>query len=183
METNRMAYMTVAESDAAEERRRIREEARQDRQQEPEGGFLGLPPVTKEPSVTVTLTDEARTTLKDPTWRERIEMRSRGEEPVKPSAPQPDSAKPSAFELVGTLPDGLTGRAPQIPKVRRQLAEFAKQNEGQWIRYSPSTEDPFKSVHGLAGQVRKGQAGFPAGFEAAVRGKQLYIRYVGEQPE
>lgn len=178
-----MSYMTVAESDAAEERRRIREEARQNRQQEPEGGFLGLPPVTKEPSVTVTLTDEACAALKDPTWRERIEMRSRGEEPVKPSEHKQGSAKPSAFELVGQLPDGLTGRAPQIPRVRTQLVEFAKKNEGQWIRYSPSTEDPFKSVHGLAGQVRKGQAGFPAGFDAAVRSKQLYIRYMGEQAE
>lgn len=203
-----MSYQTVAESDAAEERRRRREEAREEaRVIEQEGAepvtsnMSGFAPENEASTPPPAGTDRNRVlaalkgevppvTLKDPTWRERLNMREHGREPLEvASTPwQTEAADDigkavSPFSLVGELPAGVIGRSPQIPRVRIELVDFAKHNMWQWIRYLPSADDPFKSVHGLAGQVRKGQAGFTEGFEAAVRDKQLYIRYVGEQPQ
>ncbi|NHP18660.1 hypothetical protein G8767_34785 [Rhodococcus sp. IC4_135] len=180
-----MMYQTVEESDAAEERRRRREEAREEAREIEQPGE----PLTRNDSGISTTVLASLTELSTqrpglaeltqrPGWRERLEMRAKGEEPVAA-----ELAKASAFTLVGTLPTGNVSRAPQIPRVRTQLIEFAKQNVGQWIHYEKSTEDPFKSVDTFGGQVRRGQGGFGPGFEAAVRSKRLYVRYVGEQPE
>lgn len=182
-----MSYQTVAESDAAEERRRRREQAREEARDieqaaaEPIASHLsGSAPENEAPELASSRPGTIRHNCppKEPTWRQRIEMRAKGEEP-----PVPEPVKPSAFTLVGSLPTGNVSRAPQIPRVRTQLIDFAKANIGQWIHYEKSTEDPFKSVDTFGGQVRRGQGGFGPGFEAAVRSKRLYIRYVGEQPE
>lgn len=204
-----MMYQTVAESDAAEERRRRREEAREEAREvdqyatapvtSNESGFVPENEAPTPPPDTTADRDRVLAalkgevppvTLKDPTWRERLNMREHGREPLEvASTPwQTEAADDigkavSPFSLVGELPAGVIGRSPQIPRVRLELVNFAKRNVGQWIRYLSSVDDPFKSVHGLAGQVRKGQAGFTEGFEAAVRDKQLYIRYVGEQSQ
>ena len=162
-----MMYQTVAESDAAEERRRRREEAREIERS------CGTEPVATNAA-------QPTASLKDPSWRERLDMRGRGEDLESTLI---ESPKPTAFTLVGELPTGNVSRAPQIPRVRTQLIEFAKQNTGQWIHYEKSTADPFKSVDTFGGQVRRGQGGFGPGFEAAVRSKRLYVRYVGEQTE
>lgn len=198
-----MSYQTVAESDAAEERRRRREEAREEAQEikqyaepvtssmsgfAPENEVTDTPPASPgRDRVLAALNGEVPPVgLDDPNWRERINMRAQGIEPLDVEAKRvhlDTEVHASPFNLVGELPTGVIGRSPQIPRVRSELVDFAKQHVGQWIRYLSSVDDPFKSVHGLAGQVRKGQAGFTEGFEAAVRDKQLYIRYVGEQPE
>lgn len=186
-----MSYQTVAESDAAEERRRRREEAREiERSCGAEPVASGVPVLTPEneaadststEEVIVDSWPEAQppAALKDPSWRERLDMRGRGQDLESILT---ESPKPTAFTLVGELPTGPT-REPQTPRVRMELIEFAKQNVGKWIKYSPSKDDPFKSVDTLGGKVRKGQGGFGSHFEAAVRSKQLYIRYVGKQPE
>lgn len=191
METEPMTYQTVAESDAAEERRRRRQEAREEAREIEQSGaetvtsnMSGSAPENETPEPvssragTIHHDWPVAEPPKEPTWRQRIEMRAKGEEP-----PALEPVKPSAFTLVGTLPTGNVSRAPQIPRVRTQLIDFAKVNIGQWIHYEKSTEDPFKSVDTFGGQVRRGQGGFGPHFEAAVRSKQLYIRYVGEQPE
>ena len=185
-----MSYQTVAESDAAEERRRRREEAREIERScgaEPvASGVSGFTPENEAADSTATeaIIDswpEAQppATLKDPSWRERLDMRGRGQDLESILT---ESPKPTAFTLVGELPTGPT-REPQTPRVRMELIEFAKRNVGKWIKYMPSAGDPFKSVDTLGGKVRKGQGGFGPHFEAAVRSKQLYIRYVGEQPQ
>ena len=185
METKRMSYQTVAESDAAEERRRRREEARENR--EPvsgeESGFEqkneAADSAISQELLDVLMDDSPPSTLKDPSWRERLDMRGRGQDLESILT---ESPKPTAFTLVGELPTAPT-REPQTPRVRTELIEFAKQNVGKWIKYMPSAGDPFKSVDTLGGKVRKGQGGFGPHFEAAVRSKQLYIRYVGKQPQ
>ena len=198
METKPMTYQTVAESDAAEERRRRREEARENREpvSSEESGSEHKNEVGDSTADEVTVDTTARipvwpnplltgegpqppAALKDPSWRERLDMRGRGQDLESILT---ESPKPTAFTLVGELPTGPT-REPQTPRVRMELIEFAKRNIGKWIKYSPSKDDPFKSVDTLGGKVRKGQGGFGPHFEAAVRSKQLYVRYVGEQSE
>ena len=98
--------------------------------------------------------------------------------PAQAAAP---TARPAAFELVGDLPDSKGPGGRKVPAVRTQMMEFAKAHPGQWIRYNPTPEDPFKHANSLGDSIRKGHGGFGEGFEASVRDKVLFVRYVGKQ--
>lgn len=86
-----------------------------------------------------------------------------------------------AFELVGDLPEPETGRYQSVPEVRLQMIELAKANPGKWIRYNPSVADPFSRPRVIVDKAQKGTGGFGPGFEAAIRTKVAYVRYVGEE--
>ncbi|QCQ91748.1 hypothetical protein [Rhodococcus sp. SGAir0479] len=96
-----------------------------------------------------------------------------------PATKAPATATPPAFQLVGELPDTKSGRRPTVPPIRQQLIDFAKDNVDQWIEYRSTDGDKFKQPSSVVNQIRKGGGGFGPGFEGAVRGGQLYIRYVG----
>ena len=146
---------SIEEEDAREERRRLREEARATR---------GNPPAM------LTQFDGSTGNHSRPVTPA-----------VMPAQAEPPTSRPAAFELVDELPNSKGRHGRKFPQIRTQAAEFAKAHPGQWVRYNPTPEDPFKSASSVATQVRKGHAGFGPGFEANVRAKSLFIRYVGKQ--
>ncbi|ORJ92591.1 hypothetical protein A6F55_23805 [Prescottella equi] len=150
-----MTYGSLADMDAAEERRERREAARA----QVRGGPTATPmpvPGNRPRAVVVNPTPAAM-----------------------PATKAPATASPPAFRLVGELPEPNAGRRPNVPAVRQQLIDFAKANVDQWIEYRSTAADTFKDPSSFSNRVRKGVGGFGPGFEAAVRGGQLYIRYVG----
>ena len=147
---------SISEEDAREERRRQREEARATRGTHPPAILTQFDGSTGDHNHTITPA-------------------------VMPAQAEPPTARPAAFELVGDLPDSKGPGGRKVPAVRTQMMEFAKAHPGQWIRYNPTPDDPFKHANSLGDSIRKGNAGFGPGFEANVRNKTLFVRYVGEQ--
>lgn len=66
------------------------------------------------------------------------------------------------------------------PARRLQLVEFAKSHPGQWIKYPPTKEDPYKKPSDFATRAKKGDHGFGPGFSACVRDRIVWVCYVEE---
>jgi hypothetical protein len=69
----------------------------------------------------------------------------------------------------------------RVPARRTQVVEFAKAHPGQWIKYPPTKEDPYKKASDLASRAKKAKAGFCEGLDACVRDHVIWLRYVGEE--
>ena len=177
---------SVEEEDRREERRRQREEARANR-----GGAHPPAILTQFDGSTGNHHHEIKPDQSgDVAWSAELSTWAPNSEVDAPAPPTPaamptkaaaPAARPAAFELVDELPNSKGRHGRRYPAVRAQLVEFAKAHPGQWIRYNPTPDDPFKSPSSIATQVRKGHGGFEPGFEANVRDKVLFVRYVGEQ--
>lgn len=85
-----------------------------------------------------------------------------------------------AFTPVDALPKRKSGRTTRpVPEVRLAMLDYCRQHPGQWVRYNPDADLDKAKPHTLSMYARKQHGGFGPGFQATVREKVAYIRYVG----
>lgn len=155
-----MSYTDFDDLDAAELRRERREAAR--------AAVRGIPiPEDPEPAAPAA---SAGRPASDPAQAAPIAR------PTAVAAPQSDLTDDCPYELLDELPAGRMGRTP--PQVRQRAIDVAIDNPGLWVKYVPSTGDPFKSASTLVNQARRAIAGFPPGFAASKTvAKVAYLQY------